>query len=250
MTLLTNLISYYKLDEPSGITATDSHGSNNGTNTGCTVNSTGKINTGYDWNANSDRVNLGGTIVSTTTAFSVSLWVNMDNVTNDGMLIGNGDNTNGFYIYNLGSGGWFNIREGATNHFTNENPGFTNGVYSHVVLTFDTSNYRLYIDGVLKLKEAATGVAANDNMRIGNWANDTLGGDMLIDEVGIWGKKLSDTIDTVGQSADGEVAELFNSGNGLAYPFTTGWDNKIFGIVPGKVQGIDAANISKIQGLA
>jgi len=41
--------------------------------------------------------------------------------------------------------------------------------------------------------------------------------DGLIDEVGIWSRALNST----------EVSELYNSGSGLAYPFTTGTNCKI-----------------------
>ena len=44
------------------------------------------------------------------------------------------------------------------------------------------------------------------------------------------------------------MTELYNSGNAFAYPFSaaTGWANKIFNIVPGKILSIDVANISKV----
>jgi hypothetical protein len=195
----SELLAGYKLDNND---FSDVTGVNNGTNTGST-NTSGKILSARDFSATSDRIDLGSSIITSTTSFSVSIWANMDDITNDGMLIGNGDNTNGFYLYHISST-QFNARFGGVNHFHGSNPGFSNGVWSHVVATFDGSTYKLYIDGELKQSESATGVAADDNMKIGNWYNNDLAFVGKLDEVMIFNRSLSQT----------EIFELYNGTKG------------------------------------
>ena len=62
-----------------------------------------------------------------------------------------------------------------------------------------------------------------------------------MDEFAFWNRALTST----------EITQLYNSGSGLQYPFTTsGWTGKINGVTdPSKINGIEVANISKVNTL-
>lgn len=215
--LNTDLISYYKLDEAVNGTVVDSVGNHNGSNVEAVVNISGKINTAYQFVSN-DYIDLQSTtVVNTSSNFSIYMWVNMTSKTDDGMLISNGDNTNGFYLYNIGSGGWFTARFGTVNLFYGSDPGFTNNVYSSVIIIYDGINYTLIIDNILKQREAAIGVEGNDNFWIGNSViagTDFHGG---LDETGIWGRAITYGDVAVGQNVTGEAAQLDNEGLGISW---------------------------------
>ena len=78
MSLLTDLLSYWKLDETSGTTLTDAHGSNNLTagNTAI-VNKTGKINKSIGLettNSNYWAVKTNASGLDISGDISISLW--------------------------------------------------------------------------------------------------------------------------------------------------------------------------------
>jgi hypothetical protein len=81
--LASGLVSYWKLDDASGTTVTDSVGSNNGTWNG-TLGSqwtTGKINDGGNFNGTDNYVNVPDALnlrMSASNAFTLSAWVNFN----------------------------------------------------------------------------------------------------------------------------------------------------------------------------
>ena len=75
MSLTTNLVSYWKLDESSG-NAADSVGSNTLTNTGTATYGTGKINNGIVLNGSSQyAVNTSLSSSISNSSYSVSAWI-------------------------------------------------------------------------------------------------------------------------------------------------------------------------------
>ena len=74
--LRTDLVSYWKFDETSGTTASDSVGSNDGTVSGATWVS-GKINNGLSFDGNNDYVEVPDSItldITTNNAMTFNFW--------------------------------------------------------------------------------------------------------------------------------------------------------------------------------
>jgi hypothetical protein len=85
------------------------------------------------------------------------------------------------------------------------------GNWHHIVVTYNSDGHkvRTYLDGNFIIEDASktlnTGDAMGFSMGIGSQGK-YIG---LIDEVGLWSRPLTDA----------EVLILYNSGNGLSYPF-------------------------------
>ncbi len=91
-----------------------------------------------------------------------------------------------------------------------------------------------------------TAVDIHTNNGVGFYIGQTANGsdghwDGKIDEVGLWTREITSAEETT----------LYNSGDGLQYPFTTGYGNTINGISSySKVNGIAVADITKINGVS
>jgi hypothetical protein len=209
--LNNGLVSYYKFDGD----ANDSVGSNDGTVSGATQTSSGKINQAYSFDGNNDYITYGDILNSTfiTNTFSISCWVYITDYTDGdgyhGMIINkwhtSDSSDNAFILYCDGS--W--NTNGADTAFTQ--PSLN--TWHHIVVTMDGGTAKIYLDGSLD----ATGTGHDCNtttypLRIGNLWNNAYDFTGTIDEVGIWSRALTSQ----------EVSELYNSGAGLSYPFTGG----------------------------
>lgn len=235
MSLLTNLISYWKLDESSG-NAADSNSTNTLTNNNTTAYVAGKINNGSNPAPATGASAQGLTIVNASQSglnitgdMSISCWWKPTSLTDNGLagkwgapgarsylLYQNSDATStvSFYVSDDGS----NIVSGDWS-----NAGITVGNWFHLVATWkaSTSKANLYINGVAQAEKTTTGITSiisttNDFM-IGRvvGAVDARSGDGIVDEVGIWSRVLTAA----------EALSLYNNGNGLPYPLTTSSSN-------------------------
>lgn len=220
MAIIKDLISYWKLDEASG-DATDSHGSHDLTNSGASYGSTGVLNDCFDFEATEDDY----CYVSYHSDFDVSsvsmqAWIYIEANPNEKSLAicGKENGNEGYlmaYMHDSGGGGseyFFAFRLNAT--IRRYDCGDLTGGWHHMVATYDGSNVKLYIDGDKKDTIADASGITNPNTyfgvgRVEQWGTNH-DFDGLIDEVGIWSRALDDD----------EVTALYNSGNGLPYPFT------------------------------
>jgi len=223
--LLTDLESYYKLDEASG-TIQDSHGSNDGTNNGATYGATGIINDALDFDGTNDRVSMGNVLSfdARSEALSASAWIKCNNFSSQMDIINKQNATTPY------TGLAIRVRTDAQINFLlrgSDSPlsnvierdtdtTISTGSWYHIVCTHDgsgdASGMTIYINGssqaVTTLYDNLTTTTENTaDFQIG--ARGTAGGffDGIIDEVGIWSRELSST----------DVANLYNSGSGLAY---------------------------------
>lgn len=214
-TLLSGLLSYWKLDETSGTTAYDAHATNNGIiSAGVTINQTGAIGKAYDFNGTSSNVNIGK-VCQPTEAISISLWFNTADISSTQWMFGNGvysTNWCGYWI-SINSAGEIMFALGTNTATMLEKyygSGLDNGSWHHVVATWNGSNAYIYVDNVKSTATAYTSdivyVTAN-NLRFGSNAYGDgafYGG--LIDEPAIWNRALTDS----------EVATLYEKS---PYPF-------------------------------
>lgn len=153
-------ISYWKLDEDSGSTASDSWGSNDGSVNGATVGAGGIRDTSFSFDGSNDNVDLG-TIseINGVSSFSVSTWVKLNGTTNgnsnDAMRIfagradwdnwlglsyrGDGNSTPNTFSFAVDNGGTF-VSAGSNGTYSS-----TSNWY-HLVGTFDSGAAQLYIN--------------------------------------------------------------------------------------------------------
>ena len=222
VTLTSGLVSYYKFDETSGTTAVDSHGSNDATLQGTTsFNSDGLINYGVYQLSSSNGVLFPTTSTLQSESFSKSFWVYPTSITGTQRIYDNYDDS--------GSTGHDNFRErfyfsdakirlvSDTNDYTSTNNVININEYNHIVVTYDNSNKNIviYVNNVKVIDETLTSeITAYDGHIL------TLGYQILattnrfngyFDELAIYDRALSED----------EIEELYNNGDGLAYPLTT-----------------------------
>jgi hypothetical protein len=225
-TLGTDLVSYWKLDETSGTTATDSKEDNNGTITGATVNQTGKIGKAVLFDHSSEKIviaNESNFDFERTQEFSASMWFYLNstgvnrfpltkqeasgNYRGWGLWI----QTNNKLRFDLVSAG------GSNNYLAVEaTNAFSSGSWIHFGFSYSGSStvagVKLYINGSVdstatSIRNTLTATILNAiSVEIGN-RNGAFNFDGLIDEVGIWNKELSSS----------EFSDLYNSGDGLTY---------------------------------
>lgn len=118
----------------------------------------------------------------------------------------------------------------------------TDGNWHMITMVFDAGTQRLYVDGILESETAGRTKynldTLNRDQRFGTTYSGTSQYLGEIDEIGFWSTPLTTA----------EIEELYNTGDGLTFPFG-GWSNKIFGVVPGKIEGVDGADVSKVLGV-
>jgi len=217
--LKEGLISCYEFDETSGTTATDAHGSNDGTVTGATINQTGKIDKAYSFDGN-DKVTFG-TFNAGTSAMSAFCWVKTS-LTSAQMIFTKYDYGSGDRSWNMNM-----TAAGKLQVYISDNGTAAKKIYYtddsindndwHLVgFTFDSGTLKLWIDGVdaavtKTTDDAATSIHQSSKMvGVGFQINNgsyVVSYQGLIDQPGLWSKALSTN----------EISALYNSGNGKAY---------------------------------
>lgn len=219
MSLLTGLISYWKLDESSG-NAADSVGSNPLTNNGSCTYATGLINNSAQNTSSGQYLGTTNTLgLSQNSDFSVSTWINLtseDTVDHDiwGMIFpgASGANWRILYEYNAGTRRLRLYRNGSTTTFVDINGNIANGSWLHIGISYNgsTGAIKLYKNYATTATGTNTGTAnegSNNeftllNSRGSGFASPLKGKQ---DETGVWSRVLSDT----------EFSQLYNSGSGL-----------------------------------
>ncbi|MCX6246157.1 MAG: LamG domain-containing protein [Bacteroidetes bacterium] len=221
--LTASLVGYWKIDETTGSISHDAYGSNDCTvETGVTINESGLINKaasfietsgGLTTGKTASELGLGGDVSK-----SVSLWIKPDNSINGynspGIInLGTKHSQQQFGIKYYGGGPayWmFDSFYGAV-RIGPDDDKLDDGIWHHMVVTYTSSTHtiRTYLDGSLVTTDATYVISVGDDMgfSIGIGSQGTYTG--LIDEVGLWGRALSDS----------EVQALYNGGDGLPFPF-------------------------------
>ncbi len=215
--LTSGLISYWKLDESSG-TATDAAGGGNtGTNTAITYSVAGKINTAYSYNASTSYTDCGNPSNLSFTAGSISYWVYPTNIVGAMVHISKGnvaDDLNGWWTGTLGDSIlYFELANGSSFQLVAISSGTLSvNTWYHVVVTWDGSTVKSYINGTPVLNTVQTVVPVTNvyNVNFGKSSHAAASFfEGRLDEVGMWNRTLTAT----------EASNLYNSGSGLAYPF-------------------------------
>lgn len=240
MALITNLVSYWKLDEASG-TREDIHSTNDLTDNNTVGVATGKINDGADFEyANSEYLSITDASQSGLdgmSELSISCWFNQESVSSTyPSIVGKWSETSNqraYIIANVGGSVYFyHSSDGGNGNLRSVNGGaIGTGSWYHVVGTFKsgTDNLKIYLNGSFVAQDTPIGSTVYNGtagFQIGKAdgpfaaASDQYF-DGIIDEVGVW---------NIALTAD-EVTALYNSGNGLAYPFTSSVNSNFFGLM-------------------
>lgn len=247
MAISDNLISYWKMDTNGSFP--DAHGSNDGTIHGATYTSSGVINGAYSFDGN-DYVAIGSS-PSLTGDYSILIWFKTSSSATANMT--------GRYDSGATDGVAVRIYTGKVQVFHLIQSPFvynncvsastvSDGDWHMAIATFeDGVGSKLYVDNATVVSDSTqTGaVTPVKNFWIG--AQDRIVQPLYftgtIDEVGVWSRALTGS----------EVSSLYNSGSGLAYPFTTSTQPpETNGVLPaniGKICGVSAASIAKINGV-
>jgi uncharacterized repeat protein (TIGR02543 family) len=220
--LSTGLVGYWKLDG----SAADATGVNNGSLVGTPPSATGKIGTAYTFApspnyyisiANSTSLNIQ------TNTITLSAWVKP---TSNGVqmivskISGVGTHNYPYFQYNLQLNQEstlyprFFLSIGGTAYFAASSSVSMNlNQWYHIAGTYDGTTMRLYLNGSQIATTAVTGNITSYSTPVYIAANGAIGEKFIgtIDEVGIWNRTLTAS----------EVSQLYNSGNGLTYPFET-----------------------------
>jgi type II secretory pathway pseudopilin PulG len=167
------LVGCWKFDETSGLTAADSSGSgNNGTLVNMTGNewTTGVVNGALNFNGvNNYRVDCGNNaIFNITNAITLSAWIKTNDSGNGqhNPYVVKGDysyglkhtNSNNWECYVKTSMGW-----GLAHYPANSS---LNGVWHHLAGTYNGSQLKLYVDGVLQATTSYTGAIGTDTSHV------------------------------------------------------------------------------------
>lgn len=230
MALTDQLVAYWKTDESSGNASDSTANARTLTNTNTVTYVAGKINNTARFVSGSSQKLSRSYIVGTTAggSISISAWLRINNAPGANVRytlasIAAGG-TSPYIAYILGyedSGGtkrlWINRQKMAVANAENYyNTTLTTSTFYHLVLTYDGTTMTLYLNGSSVISQGQTG-----NGTAHGGADETVVGayhasqgnfmDGDIDEIGVWSRALSST----------EVTSLYNSGSGLAYPFST-----------------------------
>ncbi len=210
--LSAGLKSYYKLDETSGTTVTDSLGTNNLTNTGATVNQTGKIGKAYSF-VTDDYIENPPLLGS---SFTLSLWTKTNTISGADDFIYSKDDGGvwadvQFRLYRKDAKFYFELGNTAGSSFstdTSSKGNIATGTWYHIVVTFDGTNLILYLDN--SSADTATFSGTRVSATRSAYISGRAGGlyyDGTLDEIGIWNRSLSPS----------EITDLYNSGDGMTY---------------------------------
>lgn len=227
-TLLNNILSYWKLDNngSGGVSLVDSTG--NGvtlTNNGGVALGDGEINNGAVFptpKGSSQWLRASNSSIAVGTGdFTISAWIKPASFSDQDFITA--------FCLGLGGGSAFGDRltlcvnpDGQLFNIWGPNAALHNSyatlnVWNHVTLVRKDNVVSLYLNGVSS-GTPFTPTAYNnyDENLIFGLANDQLGTSNYImeggiDEVGLWNRALTLS----------EIASLYNSGNGLSYPFTS-----------------------------
>lgn len=229
MVLTDNLLAYYQLDEASGADAIDATGNGKtGTETGTVGTVAGLISTARGLMGGASNYFTSAITLTYNHDYSFSLWVKFNSTATTQQDILCNNTTGGTIVFglnispdnNFSFGVWKN--GSAAIRATKATPAtFDTSHWYHLVGTFNaaTNKLNVWVDGVKGTEATYTNGAASStaNIYIGRFY--LVGGSErhYLDEIGVWDKVLSDA----------EISSLYNSGNGLTYPFLTAPNFKI-----------------------
>ena len=225
MSLITDIVAYWKLDDDT----TDSAASYDLTGNGSIAYDTGIINNSFD-NGSAGGNNyftlddhMG---ISATGAMTIAGWTKFNTAISDAnspdwsvikrYVNANGSGFGWIHEWNSGTPRLRVIRFGETNYIGDYAYTPSVGTWFHVVITYDGTNIITYLNGTKILGPTSnTGTQNITGLKfvLGSYSGSSATKKYwALDEYGVWSRALTQA----------EVTALYNSGDGLAYPFSAG----------------------------
>lgn len=231
--ITSGLVAYWKLDETpisNGSTVADSSGYGNTgtlvTDNGATNKSTtGKLSNAMTFDGTSDSISVANSSsLGLTTAWSFQIWFKAAALGQSNKYLLSRPNTgltdnvyavpwsyhsNAVSIY-LGAGA-------AHGYPTDGDITLADTNWHHIIYTYDGTTLNGYLDGSTAFAgiswSSFTATSSTAPFYIGDFAgSNSFSPNGVLDEIGIWNRALTSS----------EVTSLYNSGSGLAFPFTGG----------------------------
>lgn len=212
--LLTDLVSYYKLENTS-----DSHASNTLTNTNAVTFTAGKLNNAATFDrALSQKLTATLTGLAASAAGSVAFWWRRNGATSGGaegiVEVGTAA-SNSFLVYtgsNVGANkvGVYQFVSGSIAALINDTLALTDATWYHFALTWaaGTNEFKLYRDGAVAATSTMSAVTLGTGLAIGFGAVLSQYVKGQVDELGLWNRALTLA----------EVQQLYGSGTPPGYP--------------------------------
>jgi hypothetical protein len=204
--LTTGLVSYWKFDT----NANDSVGPNHATNSGAVL-TTGKINNCYEFDGTDSAVLAEPSAAGTNlTVGTFNFWLKTADAGSGYRGVVLKPDAYGIFLINnnVGMFDWGAAAE------RNSGVDVSDDTWHMITLLFESgvaNETKIYIDGSLVLTTTITVNTQLDGIVFGAGNNPAsvqyYSG--LIDEVGLWNRKITGA----------EITELYNSGSGIQYPF-------------------------------
>jgi len=219
LNILNGLISFWELDETSGV-RDDAHGSINLTPATSVGSAAGKINNAASFNGVSyggSWLTSGHTYSLATNGFSVSTWLN-GTTSSVGPAVSQWDSGVGFIVgvdSDYEGTAVFIFVLGDFPYFTLTYHPYSAG-WHHIVGTYDPTigTSKLYVDGVLRTTVTdipSISLNGTANFKMGTIDNGFHLGEFVyngsVDSTGLWTRPLTDA----------EIVALYNNGSGLPY---------------------------------
>lgn len=221
VTLHTDLVAYWSLEEAAGAARADDTGRGNTLTDVATVGQgTGKIAFGAQFNAASSRYlkrASGADLQMGDVSFTISAWVKFDSIVLAQVVLSKDDNTAGnreYILYWNGSALQAIVFSATDVSITANGPSAAVGTWYHLLMSHDSLLNTLSLDVNLG---GAYSVGTGAPLQAAGSAEFRIGGeaypaflqpfDGIIDEVGIWKRILTAA----------ERTQLYNAGAGLAF---------------------------------
>lgn len=234
--LINDIIAYWSLDETTGTNVADAVGNNDGTTEGATTNAVGKISRGVNFSSSSDdiMVDQASSLLFPGDECTITMWARWDSLPSTlGHQVA-------LAIAPTGSSPYYSFQisfHTATNYlkFTIKDVN-SDEFYAQTANSCMTTSTWYFIACVCRGTGSPLEIYINNSEVVNSSSGNYTGGqlyqtdqgivignewhsqvgaqapDGIIDEVGIWHRALSTS----------ELSMLYNSGDGLAYPFSTG----------------------------
>lgn len=209
----TDLVGYWKLNESTGTTATDSYSTNDGTADNADVfssNITGIIYSGADFTGATTRdINLTNNI-DISGNFTINLWIKgMPNTSEYGIIGRYSGGNSGDWLLECGNNGlscFIGFWDGGGFHSIASPPSPLTNDWTMITATYNEYYFNLYFNGVANVSTAYQGYLPTSGVStiVGNVNRNAQG---YMDEIGIWNRTLNNA----------EITQLYNNGNGITY---------------------------------
>jgi hypothetical protein len=209
--ITAGLVAWYKLDETSGVVASDSSG--NGKN-GSLINGpvwvSGKIGNGLNFDGGDDHVQLPNGLMSAVNDFTICAWVKLDANNGWNRIFDFGTGTSNYMFLSPSAGGGplryaITTTSNGSEQIVDAPSKLPTGAWQHVTVTLSGTTCKLYVNGAqvgqntaMTLKPSGLGTTTQTWIGKSQWGDPLYDG--LIDDFRIYNRALSTT----------EITQIFN----------------------------------------